>query len=129
VIGLASERAWAMAAVLAAMLLAIGLVLRRRAGTWHLAGVLMTPAAAVALLALVPLYLGARDLRLTRQAGVVVVRETPMTDDNGARLEGEAIPEAAKLELGERRGQLIHARYGTMEGWIAADAVRVLRTR
>jgi hypothetical protein len=129
IVNLASERTWGIAAVFSSLMLALGLVLRRREGSAHLAGILMTPAFAVALLALVPLYVGARHLRLDRTAGVVVVREAYMTDSGGARQAGDAIPEAAKLELGERNGRLIHARYGTREGWIPSDSVRALRSR
>ncbi len=130
VVRLASERAWGIAAVVASVLLAIGMVLRRRpAGPTHLAGVLLTPASALALLLLLPLYAGARHLRLTTKPGVLVVREAYLSDESGAALGGEAIPEAATVEVSERRGRLLQVRYGTDEGWVPASAVRVLRTR
>ncbi len=129
IVNLASERSWGIAAVVASCVLALGLVLRRRQGSLRLAGVLMIPASVVALLALVPLYLGARHLRTDTRVGVLVVREAHMTDDKGVALGGAAIPEAAKLELGERRGKLVRARYGAVEGWLPADTIRLLRTR
>jgi tetratricopeptide (TPR) repeat protein len=128
VVGLASERGWGSAAVVASVLLSIGLVLRRRAaGATKVAGQLTAPACALLLCALLPLYLGARHLRLTTQPGVVVVGEAHMTDEEGVTLGGEAIPEAARVELGERRGRLVHVRYGSREGWLSPASVRVLR--
>jgi hypothetical protein len=41
---------------------------------------------------------------------------------------GDAIPEAAILEVGDRSGRLLHVRYGSIEGWVSAGAVRLLRT-
>ena len=128
VVGLANEQSWGIAAVIGSLLLACGLVLRKLAGSAHLAGVLMIPAGALVLAVTIPLYLGARYLRIERKPGVVVVREVHMTDESGAAMGLDPVPEAAKLELGERRGRLIHVRYGTVEGWIATDTVRVLRT-
>ena len=133
IVNLSSERGWGMAAVIASLLLAASLVLRRREGSQHLAGALLLPASIVALLAVVPLYLGARHLRLERKPGVLVVREAHMTDKNGATLGGDPIPEAARLEIGntdaQRSGRLVLVRYGSREGWIRSDTVRVLRLR
>jgi tetratricopeptide (TPR) repeat protein len=130
VINLASERGWGIAAIVSSLLLAVAMVLRqRRSGTLHLAGTLMLPASAIALIALLPLYLGARDLRLHSRAAVVVVKEARVVDETGKALGGEAIPEAAKLEIGDRKGRYIHFRYGSREGWVPLSTVRVLRTR
>ena len=129
VVELASEKAWAVAAIIASFILAIGMVLRRREGSQHLAGVIMTPLGAVLLVVFVPLYHGARHLRLETKKGVLVVREAYLSDDSGARQGGEAIPEAARLEVGERKGRQLHVRYGAAEGWLPADTVRILRTR
>jgi len=130
IVGLVSERGWGIAAVIASLLLALALVLRKRpAGPTHLAGTLLAPASALALLALMPLYLGARQLRLESRPGVLVVREAHLSDDDGVARQSEVVPEAALLEVGERRGRLVHVRYGALEGWVSAPAVRVLRTR
>jgi hypothetical protein len=129
VVRLASEKTWAIAAILASLILAIGMVLRRRQGSLHLAGVVMTPLGAVLILVFVPLFVGARHLRLETQTGVLVVREAFLSDDQGKRQGGKAIPEAARLEVSERKGRLLHVRYGAAEGWLPADTVRVLRVR
>jgi hypothetical protein len=130
VINLASERGWGIGAIVCALLLALSMVLRQRPpGTLHLAGTLMLPASLIALMALLPLYVGARDLRLYSRAAVVVVKEARVVDETGKALGGEAIPEAAKLEIGDRKGRFIHFRYGSREGWVPLSTLRVLRTR
>ncbi len=127
IVNLASERTWGIAAVVASILLAIGLVMRdRKRGRIHLAGTLIAPTAILALLALLPLYYGARYLRQNTTTGVLVVREAYMTDKGGASQGGEPIPEATTLELGKRHGRYVHVRWGSAEGWIPASAVRVL---
>jgi tetratricopeptide (TPR) repeat protein len=130
VMRLASERVWGILAVIASLLLSVGLVLRKRpAGPAHLAGVLLSPASAIGLLLFLPLYVGARELRLGTTPAVLVVGEAHLTDADGASLGGEPIPEAAKLEISERRGRLLRVRYGSVEGWLPAATVRVLRVR
>lgn len=129
VMRLASETTWAVLAILGAFILAAGLALRwlRKTGPAHLAGVLMIPLGALFVLAFVPLYHGARNLRQSTRMGVVVVREAYLTDERGTSRDGEAIPEAARVEVGARQGRLVPVRYGTTEGWLPATSVRLLR--
>ncbi len=130
IVTLASERSWAWSAIVAAFLLGLGMVLKfRPAGSAKLAGTLLVPACAIAVLIFMPLTLGARHLRLSRQPAVLVVREAHLSDESGVAQGAEPIPEAALLEVGERRGRLTQVRYGSSEGWIPAAAVRMLRTR
>jgi hypothetical protein len=127
VVGLASEITWGALGIAASVLLAIGLVLRRRPrGPAHVAGSVLAPVAAVALIALVPLSIGARHLRRSTRAAVVVVSEIRMEDDDGHASPGDAIPEAASVEAGERRGGLVHVRWGASEGWVPAGSVRLI---
>ncbi len=126
VVGLADEETWGFAALLASLLLAVGLVLRPRAGRAHIAGSILTPTALVALLVLAPLAFAARSLRLSTRPGVVITAEVRLTDDQGHALSGEPVPEAASVEVGERRGALAHVRWGASEGWVPAADVRVL---
>ncbi len=128
VVNLASERTWGLAAIVSALLLAVGMVLRqKREGAIHLAGTLLIPASVVGLLVLLPLYLGARDLRLTTRTAVVVVREANLTDETGKVTGGDAIPEAARLEVSEQRGRLIRVRYGSIIGWLPLNTVQIIR--
>jgi len=80
----------------------------------------------VPLSLLVPIAWHARVLRLTTRPGVIVATEAHFTDENGRAAGGEAIPEAAAVEVGERRGGIVHVRWGADEGWLPATSVRVL---
>jgi hypothetical protein len=126
VVGLADEETWGLAALGASLALALGLVLRRREGRAHIAGSILVPTAIVGLLILTPLAWGARSLRLSTRPGVVITAEARLTDDQGHALGGEVVPEAASVEVGERRGALVHVRWGASEGWVPAADVRVL---
>lgn len=126
IVGLASEQAWGIAALVSSLLLAVGLVLRRRAGRAHVAGSVLAPTALVALLILAPLTMGARHLRLTTRPGVVVVSEISLTDEDGRARGGDPVPEAAAVETSERRGSLIHVRWGAAEGWVPTASVRLI---
>lgn len=126
IVGLADEQTWGLAALVASLLLAAGMVLRPRPGRAHIAGSILVPTALAALLLLCPLAVAARRLRLSTRPGVVIAGEVHLTDDQGHAASGEAIPEAASLEVGERRGALVHVRWGSSEGWVPAADVRVL---
>ena len=127
VVGLASEQTWGLAAFFASLLFAVGLVLRRQpTGRAHVAGSVLAPTALVALLALVPLTLGARHLRRTARPGVIVVDEVYLTDEDGKSRGGDPIPEAAAVEASERRGGLVQVRWGAFSGWIPLGSVRLI---
>ncbi len=102
----------------------------RPAHPLHVAGSVLVGVGLVALLALVPIAWHARTLRLTTRSGVIVASEAHLTDENGAVLKGDSaagtLPEAAAVEVGERRTGIVHVRWGAMEGWLPATSVRVL---
>ena len=126
-VGLGSERTWGTAAIVTSWLLGLGLVLRRRARRdLRIAGRVLSPAALVALVALCPLYAGARSLRLGSRPAVVVVPELFLADEAGVSVGGEPLPEAARVEAGEQRGRLLHVRSGSREGWVPLGTVRLL---
>lgn len=128
VVNLASERTWGIAAVAASLILAVGLVLRRRpTGPVHVAGSVLAPSALVALLVLVPLTLGARYLRLEKRTGVVVATEVHLTDVEGQVLDTDPVPEAARVEVGDQKGHLLQVRWGGTEGWAPMGTVRILQ--
>lgn len=130
VVGLVSEQTWAAAALAASLLLAIGVVLRRRpTGPAHVAGSVLAPTALVALLALVPLTYTARHLRLTTRPGVVVVAELRLLDEQGGALaaaDQTLLPEGATVEVGRRSGGLSEVRWGASEGWVPTSSIRLL---
>lgn len=154
VAGLLGDRAWTIASVIASLLVAIGILLRRvdrlddapkkdddarptasvvapkgtarPAHPLHVTGSVLVGVGLVALLALVPIAWHARTLRLTTRAGVIVATEAHLTDEEGTAIKGDAIPEAAAVEVGERRTGIVHVRWGATEGWLPAASVRVL---
>jgi tetratricopeptide (TPR) repeat protein len=147
-IGLAPESTWALLALVSSLLLTVGLVLRaaerrKRAtenddaaspvaldatGPLHLAGVIARPIGAVALVLFASLAAGARHMRQTTADGVIVAPEARLTDERGVAATGGPIPEAAKVELSEQRGALVHVRWGTIEGFVPSSAaLRIAR--
>ena len=60
-----------------------------------------------------------------QEDGYLIV-EAFLTDENGAAKGGDPVPEAASVEVGERRGGLVHVRWGATEGWVPATSVRLL---
>lgn len=127
VVGLASERAWSLLALAGSMFFAVGLFLRRSttAGL-SIAGRVLAPTAFVLFMVFLPLTLGARSLRLTTRAAVIVATEVHLVDDTGTATGGDPIPEAQLVEAGELRGNLVHVRWGTTEGWVPSGSVRLL---
>jgi hypothetical protein len=95
-------------------------------GPIHLASTIVVPIGVVCLLVFAILAGGARQLRLTTSDGVIVAPEAHLVTEKGVLTSRGAIPEAARVELGERRGALVHVRWGAVEGWTQSDAVRRL---
>lgn len=127
VVGLASERTWSLLALVTSVLFAVGLFLRRASASGlSVAGRVLAPTAFVFFLVFFPLTLGARSLRLSARAAVIVVPEVHLVDDTGTAKGGDPIPEAQLVEAGELRGGLVHVRWGATEGWIPAGSVRLL---
>jgi hypothetical protein len=141
---MASENTWSILAALSSLLLTFGLVIRviatsrddaieegesppaPREGTLHLASAIIIPLGSLCLVAFALLAVGARQLRLTTRDGVVVTTEAHLVTDKGVLTTKGPIPEAAHVEIGERRGGLVHVRWGAVEGWTQSDAVRRL---
>jgi len=145
VVGIASEWTWSVLAALSSLFLTIGLALRviassqdaaalgeerttppAREGTLHLASVIIVPLGCAGLLAFALLAAGARQLRLTTREGVIVMPEAHLLTDKGVLTSKSPIPEAARVEIGEQRGALVHVRWGAIEGWTQSDAVQRL---
>lgn len=127
-VGLASERTWAILAAFGSTLLTLGLAFRRaqRDSATHLAASIAVPVGAVALLLFGTLAWGARHLRTTTEPAVVVAAEARLMDEKGVPAGAASIPEAAKVEVHERRGALVFVRWGSTKGWISARDLRFL---
>ena len=52
--------------------------------------------------------------------------EAHLVTEKGILTSKTPIPEAARVEIGEQRGGLVHVRWGAIEGWTQSDAVRRL---
>jgi hypothetical protein len=142
VLGLASEWTWSILALLSSALLTVGLAFRAaslppdepeestagvaREGVMSLASAIAVPIGAICLVVFAALGAGARHLRLTTLEGVVVVPEAHLVSEKGVLTSAAPIPEAARVEVGEQRGALVHVRWGTVEGFTQSDAVRRL---
>lgn len=127
-IGLLPERVWATLAAFGSTLLTLGLALQRarRDTPAHLAAMIAVPVGALALLGFGALAFGARHLRSTTEPAVVVAAEARLLDEKGVPTGGRAIPEAAKVEIHERRGGLAYVRWGNLEGWASMRELRLL---
>ena len=128
IVGLTSESIWAWCAVAGSLLLSIGLVLRRRkAGAAHLVGAMAVPMGLLGLLLFGSAAGWSRHLRQTTRPAVVVVGEARVLDEHGSALPREQpIPEAARVEVLERRNELAKIRYGQREGWTHRASLREL---
>jgi LPXTG-motif cell wall-anchored protein len=128
VVGFFSARTFNLLALGASLLLALGLVLRKRKNSsQQLTGTLLSPLAGLALVGLVPLSIHASTIARSRGKGVVVVREAFLVDENGRPLGGDPVTEATTVEIGARRGSLLHLRYGRREGWVKREAIRIIQ--
>lgn len=128
VVDLLSARSFNILAIGASLLLAIGLVLRKRNDSrQQLAGSLLSPLAALALAGLVPLSIHATHLARTTGKGVIVVREAFLVDENGRPLGGDPVTEATRVEVGAQRGALVQVRYGKRDGWVKRESLRVVQ--
>lgn len=128
VVGLLSERAWSLLAIGSSLLLAVGMILRRRpSGMVHVAGSVLAPVAAIGLAVFTPLAFSARWLREHRKPGVIIVSEVSLVDPNAKGQTQKPIPEASRVEVGDKSGDTIFVRWGSSEGYVPISAVRVLR--
>jgi hypothetical protein len=76
----------------------------------RVAGSVLVIVGVVALLLLAPIAWHARTLRLTTRPGVIITTEAHLTDDTGTAAGGDPIPEAASVEVGDRKAGLVHVR-------------------
>lgn len=130
VAGLMTEKVWAMGALVSSLVLTVGLILRQFSKpAVHLAGLIAGPLGLIFLALFGSFTWLARHLRLTTAPAVVVASEARILDERGSALNTEPIPEAARVEILDRRGELVAIRYGTREGWTHRASLRALSRR
>lgn len=130
IVGLLPEIGWAALAVLSSLVLALGLVLRRRPpGPWRVAGQLGVPLGALGVLLFTPATWWAGVLGRERGVGVVIAPEVTLLDEGGARVDAPVVPEAARVEVGPADADRVRIRWGSYEGWAPRASVRTLVAR
>jgi hypothetical protein len=131
VAGLLSEDSWAVLSALASFVLAAALFVRWLAPRSRLtvsASVMCGVAAPVVLLG-AAMTLAVRHDRLGLREGVVVGPARPL-DERGLTVAGDPpLPEGARVELVDAHGGLQRVRFGTVDVWLPAEAIRELAAR
>lgn len=129
VAGLLPETSWAALALGGSLLLTLGLLGRSRATTAR-ARLIATSAGLAGLVVLLvagPLTAIARSIRRTTATAVVVVKEARWVKDDGTLLPDTPVPEAARVEILERKGVLLRVRWGKTEGLVRPLDLRIVR--
>ncbi len=128
-VALLGEQAWAALAAAGSLAFSVGFVVWRR-GRAHLARQGGALALALGLLALAlgtAFSLAGRRARTQIERGVVVAPELRLTNETSLPLPGSpSLPEAAVVEIVERRGALARVRWGKVEGWAPLTGVQRL---
>ena len=128
IVQVAPEAFWAWAALVASLVLTVGLVLRRRhMGALHLAGLIQTPIGLIGLVVFAVLAGRAHHLRTSTIPAVVVVSEARFLDEKGSALPQEnPVPEATLIEIIDHRAALVKIRHGQRQGWTHGSSLREL---
>ncbi|MCS6902444.1 MAG: hypothetical protein NZX77_22100, partial [Polyangiaceae bacterium] len=125
-VGLLPENGWSWLAATGSLALTAGLVMRRGNRTLRLVsgvamglgGGLLGRGGATAAYA--------RYLRLEVGLGVVVVEEARVVDERGVPTTQPSLPEAARVDILERKGGLLRVRWGEVSGYTGAQNVRIV---
>lgn len=127
--GLLPEDGWALIALVSSLALALGLGLRRATGPWRLVSGVSMGLGGLLLVLCGPMVAYTRYLRLEVGVGVVVVDEARIVDERGIPVPGKLIPQAARVDVTERRGGLLRVKWGDVAGFTPALNVRLLGPR
>jgi hypothetical protein len=129
VAGLLPEDTWAWVAVASSAAFALGLFGRwiARERRVRIAGGVAAGMAAPALAVAVAMTLAARHDRLSLREAIVVTSSARPVDDHGLALPGaKTLPEAARVEIVEKRPGSTRVRFGNVDAWLSSGAVREL---
>lgn len=129
VAGLFSEATWSFAALAGSLLLAAALAARSRA-TSDRTKLIATSAGILALVVLgvaAPFAAITRSIRRNTATAVVVTKEARWVKDDGTVLPDPPVPEAARVEILERRGVLLQVRWGKTQGLLRPLDLRIIR--
>jgi hypothetical protein len=122
-----SPLAWTILAAIASLLFSIGLLIRRGGSrVLRVSGTVLVPLGVLALIVLTPAAVVARSRSEHLKEGVIVVAEVSMRDEDGQPAQTPDIPEATLVEVGQREGDAVAVRWGSYEGFVPAESVRVV---
>jgi len=127
--GLLAEDTWGALSVLSAMGLTAGLFMKwlGSAARLRIAGGVIAGVAAPLLLLAAAMTFATRSDRLTLREAVVVTATARPTDERGITLTGaQPLPEGARVERVDARGAQARVRFGTLDVWVPASALRDL---
>jgi hypothetical protein len=121
------EDTWAAIALGASIVLGAGLFVRGLSASrrGRIGGAIASAVALPTSIACAVCALAARDDRLHRQEGVIVVQNArPADEDHRPLAQAQPLPEAAKVDLLETRAGWAHVRWAQVDGWIPRSSVR-----
>lgn len=130
-VGLLSETTWAILAGLGSAMLSVGLALRlwfTRASS-RLTGGILGVVGALLLVVSGAFAFGARHLRLTSRAAIVVVPEARLLDETGkprVQRGTSAIIEGERVYVVDERGPYAQIEWGTVAGWVNRSQLMLL---
>jgi hypothetical protein len=126
---LVSEPAWSAMALVASVVVGVALGVRRltASGRARVAASISASIAAALLVVCTLLAVAMRDERLHRREGVIVATSALPADERGMTRPGaSSFPEAALVEIVDSKPGWTHVRWGKVDGWVPAGAVRAL---
>ncbi len=127
--GLLTEDVWAAVCAVASLALTVGLFARWLGSSPRprVAGGVVAGVAAPFLLLAAAMTSATRADRLTLREAVVVTANARPTDERGITVTGaHPLPEGARVELVDARGTQTRVRFGTLDVWVPAGALREL---
>ena len=127
VIRLASPLGWSLLAIVASLVLSLGLLLRRADELRkRVGGSIAVSLGLVSLSVLTPLAVAATWLEQHSRAAVVVAPEVALRGEDGTLVEAPVLPEGTLVEIGEQHDELVELRWGPYEGRVPWSSLRVL---
>lgn len=134
VAGLLPEQLWATLALLSSLAVALGVVVRRLAkrSLPRLTGMVAVSVGSALGVAFGSGAYAAEQFRVNSQAGVVVVPEAHLTNEQGRQLPSKrgadttVVPEGATVYVRERRQERYLVEWGSTDAWLRSSEVRLL---
>jgi hypothetical protein len=126
---LMAEDSWCVLAAVCSAILAIGLFVRRSASArrLHVGGGVAAGLAAPVLLLAIAMALAARHDRLGVREAIVVTPGSRPGDERGIVAPGATpLPEGARVEVVDSRDTRARIRFGALDAWVQASALRDL---